>query len=116
WLWRSTSPTSVDSAGATMDLREERPAIVDLLTGGFEVDDDAMPATVVDLAARGWFTIEDIGDDRIVLRLRQREPVGDELTGYEERVMRHIRSHATDGIVPAPVLTLGPEGVSRRWF
>ncbi|MEX2627499.1 MAG: hypothetical protein WD225_11500 [Ilumatobacteraceae bacterium] len=115
WLHVSTRPSRVRSAGATMDLRNETPAIVDLLTGGFEVEDDAMPATVVDLAARGWFTIEDIGNDRIVLRLRQREP-DDELTSYEERVMRHIRKHATDGIVPAPVLTLGPEGVSERWF
>jgi hypothetical protein len=115
WLRASTRPRRVKAIEPTMELRPETPAVVDLLTGGFEVEDDAMPATVVDLAARGWFTIDDIGGDRIVLHLRQRE-VDDRLTLYEERVMRHVRAHATDGMVPAPVLTLGPEGVSEKWF
>ncbi|RLE25875.1 MAG: hypothetical protein DRJ50_02105, partial [Actinobacteria bacterium] len=99
-----------------MELREESPAVVDLLVGGFEVEDDAVPATAVDLAARGWYTIEEIGGDRVVLRLRNRSPEGDELNSFEQRVMRHIAKHATDGIVPAPVLTIGPDGVSERWF
>lgn len=115
WLRTTTRPSRVRSAGPTLELRDETPAVVDLLTGGFEVEDDAMPATVVDLAARGWFTIDDIGGDHIVLRVRQHRP-DEQLTAYEERVMRHIRTHETDGIVPAPVLTLGPEGVSQRWF
>lgn len=115
-LWRSTKPPKVRPGPPTMELRVETPALVDLLTGGFEVDDDAMPATVVDLAARGWYTIDDIGGDRIVLHLRRREPSGDSLTPYEARVLQHIRDHADGGAVPAPVLTLGPQGVSQRWF
>lgn len=115
-LWRSTSPSRVRAAPPTMDLRNETPALVDMLTGGFEVEDDAIPATVVDLAARGYFTIDDIGGDRIVLHLRRRQPTNDTLTTYEERVLRHIRSHETEGIVPTQVLTLGPQGVSKRWF
>ena len=115
WTRRSTRPNRIRGVEPTMELRQESPAVVDLLTGGFEVEGDAMPATVIDLAARKWFTIDDLGGGRIVLRLRQRE-LDDPLTAYEERVMRHIRAHETDGIVPAPVLTLGPEGVSERWF
>jgi hypothetical protein len=51
WPWRSTAPTRVNPGPATMELRDETPALVDLLTGGFRVEDDAVPAAVVDLAA-----------------------------------------------------------------
>jgi hypothetical protein len=115
-LWRSTAPRRVRAAAATMELRDERPAVADLLAGGFEVEDDAVPATVVDLAARSWYTIEEIGGGRVVIRLRQRRPEGDTLTAFEERVLRHVTKHAVDGVTPAAVLTLGPEGVSQRWF
>jgi len=115
WLRRSTGARRVRPGPATMELRPETPAVVDLLTGGFEVEDDAVPATVVDLAARGWFTIENAGGDRVVLRLRSRRP-DEVLTAYEQRVLRHIERNQTDGVVPAPVLTLGPEGVSQKWF
>lgn len=114
-LRRSTAPNRVEAAGATMELRDETPALVDLLTGGFEVDDDAVPATVVDLSERGWFTIEELGG-RVMIRTRTRRPAGDALTPYEERVLRHIERHAIDGVVPTQVLTIGPEGVSERWF
>lgn len=116
WMWLRTAPSRISAATPTMELRGEPPAVVDLLIGGFEVEDDAVPATAVDLAARGWYTIEEIGGDRVILRLRNRSPKGDELNPFEQRVMRHITKHATDGIVPAPVLTIGPEGVSERWF
>ena len=31
-------------------------------------------------------------------------------------MLRQIRNHATTGITPAAVLTIGPDGVSERWF
>lgn len=114
WLWRSRSPRRVRPGASTMDLRDESPALVDLLTGGFVVDDDAVPATVVDLAARRFVDIEETGG-RIRLRLRSQGDE-DDLEAYERRVLRHIQHHAVDGVVPAEVLTLGPEGVSKKWF
>jgi hypothetical protein len=114
WMWRGTAPKKVTPAAAGMELGPEPPAIVDLLTGGFDVEDDAVPATVVDLAARGYFTIEDQGRQTII-RTRQRRPINDTLTAYEQRVLDHIERHAKNGIVPTPVLTLGPSGVSNRW-
>jgi hypothetical protein len=115
WLWRSTQPSRISAGAPTMNLRGETPALVDLLTGGFEVQDDAMPATVIDLAARGYFDIDEIGDDRILLRMRTQRS-GEQLTRYEQRVLTHVERNQTDGVVPAPVLTLGPQGVSERWF
>jgi hypothetical protein len=116
WVWLSTAPTRVRAAAATMELRDETPAVVDLLTGGFEVEDDAVPATAIDLAIQGCYDLEEYGGD-VIIRLRpSRARVDDDLKPYETRVLRHIRNHATDGVTPAAVLTIGPEGVSKRWF
>ena len=115
WIWRSTQPTPLASGPATTDLGGERPAIVALLTGGFDVDEEAVPATVIDLAHRGHFTIEKFGD-RTILRLRQHVTDDRQLATYERRVLDHIRRHAVDGVTPAEVLTLGDRGVSERWF
>ncbi len=115
WVWLSTAPRRVRPGDSTMELRDETPALVDLLTGGFEVEDDAVPATAVDLAGRGFYDLEEYGGD-LMIRLRSKGGPEDDLTRYEARVLRHIRNHATDGITPAAVLTIGPEGVSKRWF
>lgn len=115
WMWRATAPSRIVAEPAAMGLGDERPAIVDMLVGGFTVDEDAVPATVVDLAHRGHFTIEKYGD-RTVLRLREHVTDRRRLTAYEQRVLSHIRAKAVDGVTPAEVLTLGDLGVSRRWF
>ncbi|MEQ8842359.1 MAG: DUF2207 domain-containing protein [Acidimicrobiales bacterium] len=114
-LWAATRPPRPEPGPTSTDEGTEPPAIVDLLTGGFEVEDDAVPATVVDLAARRWFHIEEVAGGNVIIRLRSREGRG-ELTPYEQRLMRHIEKHAVDGIAPAAALTIGPEGVSRRWW
>jgi hypothetical protein len=112
---RSRRLSPIEPAGPSIELRPETPAIVDLLTGGFEVEDDAVPATVVHLASRRWFTIEDYGDDTII-RTRSTRPPNDSLQPYEQRVLDHIEHHAIDTVVPTRVLTIGPDGVSDRWF
>lgn len=115
WLWRSTAPTRLAPGPAGLDLGDERPAIVDLLTGGFTTESDAVPATVIDLAIRGYYTIEKYGD-RTVLRLRQHINDQRPLAAYEQRVLQHIGRNAVDGVTPAEVLTLGEQGVSQRWL
>src|SRR5262245_34712430 len=112
---RSRRLSHIEPSGASIELRPETPAVVDLLTGGFEVDDDSVPATVVHLAARRWFAIEDYGDDTII-RTRTSRPPNDSLLAYEKRVLDHIEHHAIDTVVPTRVLTIGPQGVSDRWF
>ncbi len=112
YVWLTTRPPTPAAGPSSMDLGPEPPAIVDLLTGGFAVEDDAVPATAVDLASRRWLDIEETGGD-VRLRLRTGR---DDLTTYEQRVLRHIESKASDGVAPAAVLTLGPEGASERWW
>lgn len=112
YVWLTTRPPTPSVGPSSIDLGPEPPAIVDLLTGGFAVEGDAVPATAVDLAARRWLDIEETGGD-VRIRLRTGR---DELTTYEQRVLRHIESKASDGVAPAAVLTLGPEGASERWW
>ena len=112
---RSRRLSPIAPAGASIELRPETPAVVDLLTGGFEVDDDSVPATVVHLAARRWFSIEDYGEETII-RTRTTRPPNDSLLPYEQRVLDHIEHHAIDTTLPTRVLTIGPDGVSDRWF
>lgn len=111
--WLRTRPARPEVGPLAMSGGDETPALVDLLTGGFRVEDDAVPATVVDLAARRWFDIELVGGGNVIVRLRTGR---DDLTRYEQRVRRHVERRAVDGVAPAAALTLGPEGVSKRWW
>lgn len=114
--WRTRRPPRPAVGPASFDLGPETPALVDLLTGGFVVDDDAVPATVVDLAARRWFGIEQVGAGQVIIRLRRHREDPSTLTRYERRVLNHIEARAVDGVAPATALTIGPEGASRRWW
>lgn len=109
----ATRPRRPRPGPATMELGPEPPAVVDLLTDDFEVTSEAVPATLIDLAARGWLSLESYGDD-VVCRVRG----GDHgpLEPYERRVLDHLRGLAVDGVVPAAALTTGPEEVSKRWW
>jgi hypothetical protein len=97
----------------TLELGAEPPAVANFLTHGFRVTDDAVPATLIDLAARNVVDIEQRGPGVFYVRLR---PASDEaLTNYERRVLDHLRSVAHDGVVPGDALTTGPQQQSARW-
>jgi hypothetical protein len=97
----------------TLDLGPEPPAVANLLVNDFRVTDEAVPATLIDLAARNVVDVEQRGPGVFYLRLRsaQEEP----LTEYEGRVLDHLRGKASDGVVPAEALTTGQEVESKRW-
>lgn len=122
-VWRSVRPrrpvisdeSTADAAVGEFGAGVETPALVDLLTGGFSVEDDAVPATVVDLAARKFLDIEKVAGDNVILRVRRSKDTSD-LTAYEQRIIAHIERRSVDGIAPAAAMTIGPEGASQRWF
>jgi membrane protein implicated in regulation of membrane protease activity len=87
---------------------------VNFLTHGFRVTDDAVPATLIDLAARNVVDIEQRGPGVFYVRLR--EASTESLTSYERRVLDHLRECAHDGVVPAEALTTGPQKESARWM
>jgi hypothetical protein len=113
-LW--TRPRSPDAAPSTMELRDEPPAVVDLLTDDFELTPQAVPATLVDLAARRWVGIEEYGDGDVVIRLRGNGVGQGALRPFEEQVLSHVRGLAVNGVVPAAAMTTGPEEASAGWW
>jgi len=106
-----------DAEPASMEMGgDEPPAVVTMLTGGWRVGREAVPATLLDLAARKLLTIEGVGPDRFVVRLRPL-PVGLKLAPYEDQVLGHVRRLAApDGTVACEALTTGPEGESQGWW
>jgi hypothetical protein len=111
-LLLSRTPPRPDVGTRTLDLGPEPPAVANFLVNDFRVTDDAVPATLVDLAARNVLDIEQRGPGVFYVRLRESD---EELTRYERRVLDHLRAHALDGVVPAGALTTGPQHESARW-
>ena len=95
---------------------DEPPAVVAMLTDGWEVGREAVPATLIDLAARRILAIEGVGPERFVVRLRPSASTAG-LTFYEQQVLSHVRGLASaDGTVPCEALTTGPEDSSAAWW
>jgi Predicted membrane protein (DUF2207) len=107
-------PDKPEPGPPTLDLGPEPPAVANLLVHDFRVTRDAVPATLLDLAARRLVEIEERGPGSYVCRLEKSSD--GQLTSYEQRVMDLLRSRASGGIVPAEALTTGPKGESSRWW
>jgi hypothetical protein len=111
----ATRAREPDAAPPTMDLGgDEPPGVVNLITRGWQVGMEAVPATLIDLAARKLLALERVGPDRFVVRVPDRQPVG--LTPYEKQVDDHVRSLASGGVVHCEALTTGPENESKQWW
>jgi hypothetical protein len=106
-------PREEASPGLTLEV--ESPAVVSLLAR--RLRQDGFGATLVDLAARGWFQLSGPpgpgGKRRSagpVMCMVPAEPPGEPLTPYERRVVAHVARRAgVRGEVPAPVLSDGFE-------
>ena len=109
----ATGNPGIAAARPTAELAPQSPAIVDLITGGWRVSDEAAAATLLDLAARGAVRIEEIGPGLSLVRLgRTRQP----LAPYEKLVYDHVRSLATaDGVVATGALAEGARNLTRWW-
>ena len=113
WLYVSRLPAEPPAGPKTLDLGPEPPAIASFLVHDFRVTDDAVPATLLDLAARDVVEVEQRGPGVFYVRLRAEH---DEiLNAYERRVLDHLQGLAVDGVVPAEALTTGPAEQSTRW-
>lgn len=111
----ATRAREPDPSPPTMDLAgDESPAVVNLITNGWAVGREAVPATLIDLAARKVVTFERVGPERFVVQLRDRRlPT---MTPYEQQVYDHIRRLQHGGVVPCEALTTGPQDESARWW
>jgi hypothetical protein len=113
----ATRARTPDAGPEALELPgDEPPAVVAMLTDGWEVGHEAVPATLIDLAARKIVAIEGVGLDRFVVRLRPNASTAG-LTPYEDQVLGHVRGLASaDGTVPCEALTTGPENDSAAWW
>jgi Predicted membrane protein (DUF2207) len=107
-------PPTPEPGPPTLDLGPEPPAVANLLVHNFRVTRDAVPATLLDLAARRLVEIEEREPGSYVCRLEEHSDSG--LTSYERRVLELLRSRASGGVVPTEALTTGPKEQSSRWW
>jgi hypothetical protein len=108
-------PRRAPAAPATMDLGSEPPAVANLLVNNFRSTREAIPATLLDLAARGFLELEQTVPGHVTCRLRglgRQDPPAP----YERRVLALLRARAVDGVVPAAALTTGPGDRAARWW
>ena len=95
-------------------LDVESPALVDLLTGGWKLCEEAAAATVLDLAARRVVAVEEIGPELSLVRLGRGDPP--DLKPYEQMVLDHLRRLATpDGVVATGALAEGNRHIGSWW-
>jgi hypothetical protein len=112
-LFIGRRPSEPPVGPRTLELGPEPPAVVNFLVNDLRVTDDAVPATLIDLAARNVVDIEQRGPGVFYVRLRpgSKEP----LNTYEQRVLDHLQARAVDGVVPAEAMTTGPGQESMFW-
>src|SRR4051794_21414378 len=82
------------------ELRDDPPAVVNLLSHDWTVTASAAAATVLDLARRGVIEIIQISPERDVIQLRRPPREVTDLRPYERQVFDHLRRRAVDGVVP----------------
>jgi hypothetical protein len=100
----------------TSQLRDEPPAVVNMLTHDWQVTASAAAATVLDLAVRKYIEIVQISPEQDVVELRRTGRDAKDLQPYERQVLDHLRRKAIDGVVPAAALTTGPAAASDAWW
>jgi hypothetical protein len=111
----STRTPSVAPGPPTQALGPESPAVVDLLTSAWRLSDEAASATLLDLAARRFVAIEEIGPELSLARLRRNVDAA-RLTRYEQLVLEHVTKLATgDGVVATGALAEGSRHLGSWW-
>jgi hypothetical protein len=108
------TPANPEEAPPTMNLGTESPAVANLMTNDWKVTPDAVPGTLLDLAARGYVEFQQVQPGEFQCRLLRRDDEG--LTPYERRVMILLRSKSAQGVVPTQALTTGPTDAAERWW
>ena len=111
WVLR---PRPVRPGPATPDLRDEPPAVVNLLTHRLRAP-MAASATLLDLAARRAVEITEVGPGPENTRVRLRGPGPDRPTAYELRVLQRLRRVAGSEAVTVAELTGRYAEGGHRW-
>jgi Predicted membrane protein (DUF2207) len=113
----ATRPASPTPAPATPDLGDEPPAVVSLLVNRWQLTEDAAEATLLDLAARGFFELRQPGNDprQTTIHLPAAPPDASQLRPYERRVLDRVRGLAVGGVLPLTALTFRNPDEAKAW-
>jgi len=92
----ATRPAGVRPAPATQDLGPESPAVASLLVNGWDLTEDAVESTLLDLGARRYLEFRQPSNDpmQTTIHVRETNPVG--LTTYERMVFDRVAAQAAD--------------------
>jgi hypothetical protein len=113
--WAASFPRLPDAGPETSDLGPEPPAVANLLVNRWKVTRTAIPATLLDLAARRVVGIDLVGHDNYVVRLRDGDSTREKLTDYEQQVLDLVKARATGGSCPVEALDLGEPDYAAGW-
>lgn len=103
-----TRPWRPAPARPSLTPRDEPPAVVSLLAG--RLKQDGYPATLLDLAARGWIGLDEAEPSRVMCRPAAGRADDPGLTPYERRALAHLELRAAGmGAVPGTALDTGFE-------
>ncbi|MDQ3739210.1 MAG: DUF2207 domain-containing protein [Actinomycetota bacterium] len=114
---RQSEPPPLEVYEATNRFPEDSPAVASLLTTGFVVTPHAAVATVLDLAARDWLSIEELDDDVAVIT-SHRGMAGDPLSPHEQQILNHfhrVTAGTVTGVSGAGIEVAGLR-IRRRWW
>ncbi|MER7277647.1 hypothetical protein ABT369_24730 [Dactylosporangium sp. NPDC000244] len=102
-------PATQDFGGA------ESPAVVSLITGRWELTEDAAESTFIDLAARRILEFRQPGNDPLqtTVHVRNEQPTG--LNAYERMIFERVQSLMMHGVVPLTALTFRDAAQAQGW-
>ena len=124
WAWHLWSawstrpdhePPTGDQRPPPIEDRTEPPAVVALLTNGYDAPNTAVTATALDLAARGWIRLTTV-DGELAVVTRGNAGAGDSLLPFEQQVLNHIASRAFNDVISAGTLAISQHRLDRRWW
>ena len=115
-LTTATRPRPVKPGPAGLELGAESPALVNLLTNGWRMTEDALAATLLDLAARDMIDLVQQGPEPERTICVIREPAAPDLTPYERRVYDRVAGLAAGGVVPVQALARGTRSQAQKWW
>ena len=119
WQRRRVAPPRPAPSATVERLRDDTPAVVNMLANDATVTAAALRATVIDLAARGWLRVLPPDDDDELARVRPSAQAyhGDSLRPHERLVLQHVMARFTaDRAIPARYLAVDIRGSWWRRF
>ena len=116
-LTTATRPRPVRPGPAGLELGgDEPPAVVNLLANGWQMTEDALAATLLDLSARDMIDLVQQGPEAERTVCVIREPAAPHLLPYERRVYDRVAGLAQGGVVPVQALERGTSSQAQKWW